>query len=360
MKGLTSTGSSSVESRLALRRFFAWLESSYGGLVLDPSEVITKKSPSLQGEDLRLLMNHEVIALHVKGFYPKKAAMELGRKLAQESETKRRIWKVSTTRGLETSDVATLGEHPPFNVATALGQEDDYFEGVHREFQLRRFGCVTRNDREQEDCQEQDELSLCLWPLDLLRLRLDELWPSGAGLARNGVSGKPYSGGLPRIMKGPSQWKQGFIHVDEMGPLNSQLGLFSANIYLQLPEDEEADNSGKNRKSPATSKSNDSISDTDAAKQDMLRIWPLGIRNRWDWYRNAFTLSGLSSQDAEDQIRLRYLLGEPITISCEPGDLVLLCVQRPHAAVGFSRGTRVSLQCFIQHKGSKARLEIDI
>ena len=333
---MTSHKMRDEQTRKAVRGFFGWLESKYGGLVLDRPNVATKQA--LERQDLVRLMNHDLTAIHVKGFYPKHAARELGKALALESETKRRIWKVSTTRGLETSDVATLGEHPPFNVANSLGQQDEYFEGVQREFQLRRFGKIGSESSGSSDTEtenREEELPL-LWPLDLLRLQLDEVWPSGAGLAR--LQGKPFSGGLPRIMKGPSRWKRGFIHVDEMGPLNSQWGLFSANIYLQLPQD-----------------SNSTVE----KPQDMIHIWPLGIRTRWDWYRNAFTLSGLSSQDAEDQVRLRYLLGEPVTIACEPGDLVLLCVQRPHAAVGFSAGTRVSLQCFIQHKGPTKRLEID-
>ena len=94
---------------------------------------------------------------------------------------------------------------------------------------------------------------------------------------------------------------------------------------------------------------------------ETLHIWPVGIRSKLDWYRNATLLSGLSIQDASSQSLLRAKLGDPIAIRAEPGDLVLFCVQRPHAAVGFTSTNtpRISLQCFIQHIGPNNRLLID-
>jgi hypothetical protein len=319
----------SQESSAALRRAFTWIESRYGGIPIDTGpagEVIV--CDKLHSKDLTRLMQHEATAIHVKGFYDQNAAANLGKQLANEaSQGKGRNWKVSTSRGLESSDVSTLGEHPPYNVASASGDpsdQDEYFVGVQRELQKRRSQQVNGKNQPQ------------LWPLDLLRLQLDELWPAGAGLARETNGDKRhFSGGLPRVMKGPTRWKRGFIHVDEMGPLDFKKGLFSANIYLQQPGDEGS-------KSP-----------------DGIHIWPVGIRSRWDWYRNALLLSGLSSQDAEMQIRLRYELGEPRTLHVEAGDLILLCVQRPHAAIGFQTGIRVSLQSFIQHQGLDNRLLID-
>lgn len=327
MKGSITSRALSRESSEGLRQFFAWLESRYGGLVFDQgSAAQVIQANRLCTADLSRLMRHDATALHVKNFFPKQAAIDLGRRLAEDvAQGKGCNWKVSTSRGLESSDVATLGQHPPFNVAAAHGKEsmDQYFHAVKQEM---------NQHRNLENGQPY------LWPLDLLRLELDEVWPAGAGLARD-EQNRIFSGGLPRVMEGPTRWKKGYIHVDEMGPLNPNNGLFSANIYLQLPDTPE-------QTEPY-------------GEQDILQIWPVGIRSRWDWYRNALLLSGLSSQDPEDQAHLRHVLGEPTTIRAEPGDLILLCVQRPHAAVGFASGIRVSLQCFLQHKGLKQRLLID-
>jgi len=327
---IKSSTTTSPQSTAALRRLFQWIEGRFGGLPLDETATIASCDQQLRETDLQRLLCHEITALHVRDFYPRAAARELGQQLAQEAAVKGRNWRVSTSRGLESSDVCTLGEHPPFNVSAAKGDAvavDEYFEGVLKELRHRRFAAAAADS---DDQQPQ------LWPLDLLRLQLDEVWSAGAGLARDEQK-RPFSGGLPRVMQGPTRWKQGFVHVDEMGPLNRQQGLFSANIYLQLPD----------------------AAANDDEEQDILQIWPTAIFSRWDWYRNALLLSGLSSQDAEAQIRLRRELGPPQIVRGKPGDLILLCVQRPHAAVGFREGTRVSLQCFLQHHGPDQRLLID-
>ena len=184
-----------------------------------------------------------------------------------------------------------------------------------------------------------------LWPLDQFRLELDEIWSHGASLARDKESGRVMGGGLPRIMLGPTRWKKGFIHADQFSPLSTENGLFSANIYLQLPERSEQENENGN--------------DSNEGEEE-LHIWPLDIRSDLDWYMHQDLLKGMTVQDAEMQIKLRKALGDPLKVKVSPGDLVLLCVQRPHAAIGFKKGTRVSLQCFIQYHGLNDRLLIDI
>jgi hypothetical protein len=63
--------------------------------------------------------------------------------------------------------------------------------------------------------------------------------------------------------------------------------------------------------------------------------------------------------DGDVVVSILETLGVPLKIHVEPGDLVMLCVQKPHAAVGFMDGTRISSQCFIQYR-LRERLLIDI
>lgn len=325
----------SKQSAKYLNRFLTHLQQNYGGLqphiqTLPQSEIIHRSNGTLLTSDLVRLMTHEATAIHISNFYSPDKAHDIGQELGNHVEQGGGgNWRVSTERGLESSDVWTCGEYVPFNVASSRNEVDEYFEGAQREMKSRRLKRI--QESEESSCMHVPQL----WPLDKLRLELDEAWPSGAGLAREGTKGgRAFGGGLPRIMMGPTRWQRGYIHVDELAPLSPSHGLFSANIYLQLPTDVEKD-------------------------EGHFHIWPLAIQSKLDWYKNAITLSGLTAQDAVMQTKLRKELGEPHKIHVKPGDLVLLSVQRPHAAVGFKKGTRVSLQCFIQHKGLGERLLID-
>ena len=282
----------------AMQQFFQHLEAKYGNLpsLIDTgpaSETIVSNDGMLHSEHLIRLFSHQATALHVQNYYNSDSAKILGNELIQESlHGGGNNWKVSTSRGLESSDVATLGQHSPYNVAVARDQQltrtnnnrkergpiDEYFDGVLREFQSRRrihesHTSTTNNDNNANYYQ--------LWPLDKLRLEMEESWPSGAGLAReitqqHASYPRPFGGGLPRIMRGPTRWKRGFIHVDELGPLNTSKGLFSANIYLSMPIKNE---SYTQNESSDVNKPN--------YKRDAggLYVWPLGVRSRLDWYR---------------------------------------------------------------------------
>lgn len=294
-----------------------------------PPTLVTKQV--LEQADLKKLFDHEITALKIKSFYPPSYAQKIADELtAKATNGEIDNWRVVTGgRGLEVSDVWTEGEYIPYNVAVATDRVDEYHEGVARDFRKRRF---IPDDSEEET----GKIRPRLWPLDQLRLELDEVWMDGAGLARD-KSKRVQGGGLPRIMMGPTRWKEGFVHADQYSPLMKEEGLFSGNIYLQLPSKEEnANDNGE------------------------LNIWNLEIYSAMDWHKYQDLLQGMTIQDAELQMELRKELGNPLKIHVEAGDLVLFSVQKPHCAVGFSeKSARISLQCFIQYRMGD-RLLIDI
>mmetsp|Transcript_12825 Transcript_12825/g.24074 ORF Transcript_12825/g.24074 Transcript_12825/m.24074 type:complete len:356 (-) Transcript_12825:69-1136(-) len=318
---------------------------------INPPKLVTKNF--LEQSDLLKLFHHEITALHIKSFYPPSHAKTIAQELDQKAqEGQIDNWRIGTERGLEVSDVWTEGEYVPYNVAMATNQVEEYFRGVQKDFRKRRTVSVPSppsSSLSHPDGTGDDSLikyqQSRLWPLDLLRLELDEVWMDGAGLARSrGDDKRVQGGGLPRIMIGPTRWKKGFIHADQFSPLSKVQGLFSGNIYLQLPSD--TDRCAR-------------VSSSSYGGDGDLQIWNLEIYSESDWIRYQNILKGLVTQDAELQMRLRKELGEPLKICVEAGDLVMLCVQKPHCAVGFINGKRISLQCFIRYEMNE-RLLIDI
>lgn len=134
-------------------------------------------------------MKHKATALHVKYFYSKEYASEIGKQLVLQEESGRgRNWEVSTSKDLESSDDLTLGEYSLFNVASSTGDVEGYFEGVQREWCSRRTRTISKYHSveglhlRKDQIEEEDQVQV--WPLDKLRLELDEVWPNGAGLAK--------------------------------------------------------------------------------------------------------------------------------------------------------------------------------
>ncbi len=110
------------------------LERRFGrikDLFEDPSvDVITRSS--LTRADLAELFAHRACAIHVPGFYPERAAANAAARLEGQSTQN---WKVSSPRGLESSDVLSVGK--PYNVAAQEGAEE-----VEGEEGLRPFDAV--------------------------------------------------------------------------------------------------------------------------------------------------------------------------------------------------------------------------
>mmetsp|Transcript_999 Transcript_999/g.1439 ORF Transcript_999/g.1439 Transcript_999/m.1439 type:complete len:318 (-) Transcript_999:1205-2158(-) len=299
-----------------LKQGLSQIEKKYGSIqsLIDPAAKIVLKEKQLTSESLRKLFYHEVGAIHIPGFYSSSICESLSEEILNETRIN---WSVShSERGEEASDVEAVGT--PHNVAVSKGPQalNDYFKTS-----------LQNTRRWRESGSER------MGPLDKLRLELDELWETGCSLSRDNKSKLPFTAGICRVMSpqlkfGSDNWTRGFAHVDELDIISSRRGLFSANIYLQ-----QSTSGGE------------------------LNLWPISVKSRWDFYRNASLLSLLVVQDAGGQALLHDVLPEPTVVRAKAGDLVLLCTQRPHSVRGPLYGQdRVSMQCFIQHEKGKPLL----
>ena len=189
-------------STLGTQSFFQYL-SRYSNLpalqAADTTKVITT-THHLEHGHLSQLFTHQVVAVHVKQYIPPSIALELA---AHYSAISRRggssNWEVTTERGLESSDVQTIGT--PSNMQTSA-PDPSFHATIAATLQSYRSPVHP------------------IHPLDKLRLDLDELHPSGCTIKKS-PSGRPFNPGLPRITQGPTRWRSGFIHVDDLSPMTA-------------------------------------------------------------------------------------------------------------------------------------------
>jgi len=309
------------------KAFFEILERRFGRFVdlHEPSSVckVLTSHKNIDSAQLHALINHECVAIHVKEFYNQSMSEKLAKKLLLRDSMSldNSSWEVASGRGMESTDVRAVGG-TPFSMVVNAARNDktklqEYFNETRNEINWLRNIMSSSNKMSVDEGNDGNDLEM-LSPLDKLRLELDECWSKGATLLKDTKTGLPYLPGIGRIMNGPTQWTDGFVHVDELSPLDKTSGLFSANIYLQLP--------------PVGGE---------------IHIWGVSFKNRWDFYRHASTLSLMTTPDEPSQNLLRSILPKPIRIKPDRGDLIMICTQRPHAVQGFPIGKRVSLQSFI-------------
>lgn len=279
------------------------------------------------------LLAHRACCVHIQGFYPPEAAKGIVQRLTR-NPSRQLEWLVSNPqKGLESSDVRTIGSQP-YNMVASLRDkkaEKAYFDGALACMRELREGISSRDaGLAGEGGAEHASTLPVLGPLDKLRLELDEIFPQGATVTKHPKDGRPFVAGLARVMQGPTRHLEGFIHCDDIHPLSPDEGLFSANLYLQLP----------------------------GTGGGELLIYDLEVRSRFEFYQNASTLALLTTAGEAGQDILRARLPKPKMIKPAAGDLILICAQRPHAVAGFPLGTRVSIQSFISHKKGKP-LQLD-
>ncbi len=322
---------------------FQQIEKNYGdinALVDTKMSILKLKANQVTERSLKKLFRHEVAAIRVPNFFPAEACDYLSESFLEQPTSN---WKVSSSRGMESSDVESIVT--PYNVALGRGPEciQQYFENAkHFTQSLRQNGGRQTASTNASTTQLDDRggggshhfIFPTLTPIDLLRLQLDETWPDGATIGKDTKSGNHLLAGAVRIMRGAQHGSnnnissQGFIHVDDLSVMQNNGGLFSANVYLKTP----------------------------TYGGGELEIFPITFRTRYEFIKNAVTLSRLTDPSVEAQELLRAALPRPLILTPEPGELILICAQRPHAAKGFNFQTgdiRVSMQTFLTYEEGK-------
>ena len=277
----------------------------------DGSKILVKDNLNMESINT-LFRDNSVLAIRVPGF----CSNEVARKLGNEALKEYANWKLG---GKIVTDMCYAGGSIPKEVACNNKQSFiDYFL------------------QNNEYVNSQRELSNQEWPVDRLIEQLSEFWLGGAKLGS--WLGQTFRPAITRVMDVKHSYNQqslktGFIHTDNYSNINSTSGLFSANIYLNIPEE-----GGE------------------------LHIWNVNmsqdrsIRERIS--SKIFRLIQASLFNITIQKQFREFLPEPYIIKPELGDLIIFNTSRPHSVSPILKGKRVSIQLFIRKKG-QGSLEVE-
>lgn len=294
-------------------KLFQLLESNLKRCDSDGSKVIVVDK--LMNNSLKaLIIENSACAIHVPGFCSLDVADSLSKKALEEYTH----WKLG---GTISTDMFYAGGSIPKEVT-----EHSWLD-FHRYFSER-----------ENFVHGQRLMSGGIWPVDNLRLELDENWSFGAHLGQ--YLGQKLRPAIMRIMHEKNDFnfsipKHGIIHTDDSPKLKSSWGTFSANIYLKIPEE-----GGE------------------------LYIWSVNLKKTKGVlsYLGAQILAMLMSHidlfDIEWQQKIFKLLPKPNVIKPAVGDLVILHSGRPHSVAPVRKGIRVTNQSFIYAKGKEAPLTI--
>ncbi len=153
-------------------------------------------------------------------------------------------------------------------------------------------------------------------PIDLLRLKLDELWAAGSTLAT--IEGCRAFCGLIRIFPagGEAEPHMDVLEWDlpEGHPDGVLAGQFAANIYCQVPR-----------------------------VGGELLIWPRTLtRDDYEAHRRPGSYGLLDTA----------LAGEPTVIRPQVGELIMFNSRRVHAVCASIDESRVAASCFVGHRGA--------
>jgi len=292
---------------------FKFFESYMRPCELDGSEVLVAKH--LTSDSLReLIAENKICAIHIPNFCSSDVAESLSKNALDEYTH----WKLN---GVVSTDMFYAGGSVPGEVANHSWPDFRRYFGEREDF-LRR----------------QRVMSGGIWPVDHLRLELDEAWPFGACLGQ--YLNQKLRPAIMRIMSEKNDLgipipKHGFIHADDFPKLKPSKGTFTANIYLKIPEE-----GGE------------------------LYIWGINLNQvqGFHHYLSAQILTMVMPQsylfNMEWQEKIFKLLPPPHVIKPKTGDLVIFHSGRPHSVAPVTKGVRVTNQLFIRAAKQRAPLTI--
>jgi hypothetical protein len=278
----------------------------------DSKVIVTDKLTSSSLKEL--ILENNACAIHVPGF----CSMSVAESLSIKALAEYTHWKLG---GTINTDMFYAGGSIPMEVAEYSWPD------------FRRYF-----DERENFVHDQRMMTEGIWPLDRLRLELDDKWSFGAYLGQ--YLGQKLRPAIMRVMHEKNNFnfsipKHGFIHTDGSPKIKSSWGTFSANIYLKVPEE-----GGE------------------------LYVWSVnlketkGVLNYLSAQILAMLLNHSNLFDMEYQQKISMLLPKPNIIKPELGDLVILHAERPHSVAPVKKGTRVTNQSFIYARGEKNPLTI--
>jgi len=249
------------------------------------------EASALSASDIEKLARREVLAIRIRNFVPSDTAAKLGKNILSQGFEKY----------INAPSIGRIGmafyeaENKPPLVA-------DYFESADGNIDELRRRCAPY-----------------LSPIDLLRCKLDEIWPAGAQLET--LYGKKMYVGLSRVVKPGVTFLAHHDFFEKDAPdsfkAKSLLAQFAANVYLSMPSDGGA-----------------------------LQIWKQDISpQEFDEMRGDSYGIGPS------------LLGAPsLEVRPEEGDLLLFNSRCMHAVTAGNDDLRLSLSCFVGYRGPASQL----
>jgi len=272
----------------------------FGGWTLKACDV--RVADNLNTKDLLDLLEGRILALHVPGFVDPETSAQVTEWILAKKEKA----SLEILQGKE-SDV-TLGFGLSRRMARNEAAVRRYFDTAVSEMRVLRNQCLEWG---------------MMNPIDKLRLELDECYPDGCVVDQE--RGRKLFAGLSRVNYANAKSKDGRLHIDSFPITSPDVGLFSANIYLQ-----QCDEGGA------------------------LHMWPVNLSSWWRGLANLDVLRRFNGPRKgetvnDNQAALSAALPAPVVVRPEAGDLIMLHNGRPHRVERVMEGTRASLQFFLKY-----------